>query len=112
MGERKSVRFAGGALDDLRLFPDSARRDAGHQIDLVQQGIDPDDWKPMTNIGGGVREIRVRDSDSAFRVIYVATFVDAVFILHCFQKKTQKTANADIALARARYRRLLKDNKS
>ena len=99
----KPVLFRGSALDDLRAFPISARREAGHQIDLVQRGRDPNDWKPMKGIGRGVREIRIRDADGVFRVIYVAKFVDAIYILHCFQKKTQKTRKADIDLAAKRY---------
>ena len=100
----KPVKFRGSALDDLRAFPVSVRREAGYQIDLVQRGRDPDDWKPISTIGGGVREIRIRDSNGAFRVIYVATFADAIYILHCFQKKTQKTRQVDIDLAAKRYR--------
>jgi phage-related protein len=90
------VVFRGSALDDLRAFPQEARRAAGYQTDSVQSGRDPDDWKPMPSIGPGVREIRIRDPGGAFRVIYVAKFSDAVFILHCFRKTTQKTASADI----------------
>ena len=100
----KPVKFLGSALYDLRAFPVSVRREAGYQIDLVQRGRDPDDWKPMSTIGGGVREIRIRDSNGAFRVIYVTTFADAIYILHCFQKKTQKTRQVDIDLAVKRYR--------
>lgn len=83
----KPVEFRGSALDDLRAFPISARREAGHQIDLVQQGGEPDNWKSMTTVGQGVREIRIRDEVGAYRVIYVAKFADAVYVLHCFQKK-------------------------
>ena len=75
----------------------------------VQQGRDPDDWKPMSTIGQGVREIRIRDADGAFRVIYVAKFETAIYVLHCFQKKTQKTSREDIALASRRYKDLLKE---
>ena len=100
MPPSKPVEFLGTSLDDLRAFPPSAKREAGYQIDQVQNGLDPDDWKPMNTVGQGVREIRVRDSDGAFRVIYVAKFADAVFyVTHCFQKKTQKTNKADIDLA-------------
>ena len=87
----------------------SARREAGFQIDLVQHGQVPDDWKPMPSIGAGVREIRVREATGAFRVVYVAKFVDAVYVLHCFQKKTQKTSKPDMDLAESRYRDLLKE---
>ena len=105
----KPVEFRGSALDDLRAFPISARREAGHQIDLVQQGGEPDNWKSMTTVGQGVREIRIRDEVGAYRVIYVAKFADAVYVLHCFQKKTQKTSKADIDLSAKRYRDLLKE---
>jgi phage-related protein len=107
----KPVAFRGSALDDLRAFPDSARREAGFQLDLVQNGRDPDDWKPMTTIGQGVREIRVRDESGAFRVIYVAKFPEAVFVLHCFEKKSQRTGRQDIALATRRYRELVEELK-
>jgi phage-related protein len=110
MSERsKPLEFQAGALDDLRAFPINARREAGHQLDQVQQGRDPDDWKPMSTIGQGVREIRIRETDGAFRVIYVAKFEAAIYVLHCFQKKTQKTSREDIALATRRYKDLLKE---
>jgi len=105
----KPVEFRGSTLDDLRAFPISARREAGHQIDLVQQGGEPENWKSMTTVGQGVREIRIRDEVGAYRVIYVAKFADAVYVLHCFQKKTQKTSKADIDMAAKRYRDLLKE---
>lgn len=105
----KPVEFRGSALDDLRAFPLDARREAGHQIDQAQNGRDPDDWRPMPTVGKGVREIRVRDATGAFRVIYVAKLADAVYVLHCFQKKTQKTSKSDLDLAGQRYRDLLKE---
>jgi phage-related protein len=109
MNDRKPVEFRGDSLAALRQFPESARRRAGQQLDLLQRGRDPDDWKPMTKVGAGVREIRVRDEQGIFRVIYVAKFADAVFVLHCFQKKTQKTSKADLDLASRRYKELLKE---
>ena len=105
----KSIKFCSGALDDLRAFPDSARRDAGYELDKVQNGRDPSDWKPMTSVGAGVREIRIRDAGGAFRVLYVAKFAETIYVLHCFQKKTQKTSKADLNLAAQRYRDLLKE---
>ena len=102
----KPIAFVGSALDELRDFPASARREAGHQLDRVQRGLDPDDWKPMTSIGPGVREVRVRDEMGAFRVIYVATLADAVYVLHAFQKKTQRTAKRDLDLAASRLRQI------
>jgi phage-related protein len=107
--ETKSIAFRGNSLADLRAFPIAARREAGFQLDRVQHGLDPSDWKPMTTIGAGCREIRIRDADGAFRVIYVAKFEAAVFVIHCFQKKTQKTSQQDLALATKRYHELLKE---
>jgi len=100
----KDVAFVGGSGADLRHFPDDARQRAGYQLHLAQLGLDPGDWKPMTTVGSGCREIRVRTGAGAYRVIYVATVGDAVYVLHCFEKKTQRTAKADIDLAKRRYR--------
>jgi phage-related protein len=90
----------------LRDFPEDARREAGHELYQVQQGRDPSDWKPMPTIGAGVREIRIRDASGAYRVVYIATFSDAIHVLHAFQKKTQKTARSDLELATARLQQL------
>lgn len=109
---RKPVEFLGTSLDDLRKFPEEAKQEAGYQIDRVQTGLEPSDWKAMTSIGSGAAEIRIKGSDGTFRVIYVAKFEEAVFVLHCFQKKTQKTSTRDIELAARRYRDVLKGLKS
>jgi phage-related protein len=104
----RRVEFVGSSLDDLRSFPQSARRAAGYQLDRLQHGLEPDDWKPMKTIGAGVKEIRVRDVSGAFRVIYAAKLGDVIYVLHCFQKKTQKTSGQDLHLAEARYRQLMR----
>ena len=109
MVQSKPVEFRGSALDDLRGFPQAARREAGHQLDQVQHGREPDDWKPMNTVGRGVWEIRIRGTAGAFRVLYVAKFDDAIYVRHWFQKKTQKTSKADLNLAAQRYRDLLKE---
>ena len=83
----KPIDFSGPSRDDLRSFPVTARREAGLQLDRVQRGLEPTDWKPMTAIGAAVKEIRVRDAVGIFRVIYVAKLIDVVVVLHCFQKK-------------------------
>ena len=93
----------------MRAFPLTARREAGYQLDQVQNGREPDDWKPMNTMGQGVKEIRIRDEAGAFRVLYVTKFADAIYVLHCFQKKTEKTSKADVELAAKRYRELLKE---
>ncbi len=107
MNDRGPDEFRGSAQDDLRSFPIVARREAGYQLDQVQQGLEPDDWKPMPTIGSGVREIRIRDAAGAFRVVYVAKLSDAIYVLHCFQKKTEKTSKTDLDLAGKRYRDLI-----
>lgn len=107
----KPVAFCGDSLDALRAFPEEARQDAGFQIHKVQNGENPDDWKPMATIGSGVREIRIRDEAGAFRVIYLAKLEDAIYILHCFQKKTQATSEKDKELARKRYKELMKERR-
>ncbi len=104
--------FVGDSLKALREFPQAARREAGYQLDKVQEGQEPTDWKPMNTVGQGVQEIRVQDDAGAFRVIYVAKFAAAVYVLHCFQKKTQATSKTDVDLAGKRYRSLVKEMKS
>ena len=96
-------------MDDLRAFPPSAMRDAGYQLDRVQHGLPPDDAKPMPTIGAGAMELRIWDESGTFRVVYVAKLADAVYVLHCFQKKTQQTAKRDIELARTRFKALMKE---
>jgi phage-related protein len=105
----KFLRFRGSALDDLRAFPAAARREAGYQLDKVQNGLDPSDWKPMKTVGQSVREIRITEAGNAFRVIYVAKFEDVVYVLHCFRKKTRATSRPDLDLAAKRYRDLLQE---
>jgi phage-related protein len=98
-------------LDDLRIFPAGARRMAGFQLDQVQHGEDPDDGKPMNSIGTSVREIRVRITEGACRVIHVAKSSGAIYVLHCFQKKSQQTGSKDVTLAAGCCRELVEDLK-
>jgi len=98
----KPLNFVGSSLDDLRNFPDEARRAAGFELRAVQNGLEPSDWKAMQIIGPGVNEIRIHVLGE-WRIIYVAKFRDAVYVLHAFQKKTRKTSRRDIDLARQRY---------
>jgi phage-related protein len=93
----------GSSRQDLKAFPADARREAGYQLDRIQRGDEPDDWKPMRTVGQGVREIRIHEDSSAFRVIYLATRPEGVYVLHCFQKKTQKTSRRDLRLATLRF---------
>ena len=110
MNALKPIRFLGDSLDQLRGFSEMARRRAGHQLDLVQHGRDPDDWKPMTSVGAGVREIRVRDENGIYRVMYVTKFGEFVYVLHCFEKKTQKTPSGDLQISIRRYKDLQKEH--
>ena len=103
----KPLVFMGSSRRDLRTFPADPRRLAGFQLRRVQQGLDPDDWKPMSTVGPGVREIRIRVG-GAHRVFYVATRADAIYVLHAFEKKTRKTAARDLQIARDRLRELEK----
>lgn len=100
----KDIEFLGSSLKELKGFPESARREAGFQLDKVQHGEEPDDWRPMPSIGTGAVEIRISDKAGAFRVVYVAKFADAIYVLHCFQKKSQRTSQSDVDLAKQRYR--------
>jgi phage-related protein len=95
----KDIQFIGRSLESIRDFPDVAKREAGYQLDRVQHGLDPIDWKPMSSIGPGVREIRIKH-EGQYRVIYIAKFEEAIYVLHAFQKKTQKTNKQDIDAAK------------
>lgn len=94
----------GNSLAVIREFPDDARQQIGYQLDQVQRGRDPDNWKPMPDVGVGAREIRIRDADGHFRVIYVARFGEAVYVLNAFQKKTKKTPKSNLQQAKKYYR--------
>lgn len=100
----KPIRFLGTARRDLAAFPELARRQAGYELFMVQVGREPADFKPFPIVGSGAYEIRIRDAAGAFRVVYVAKFEDAVYVLHAFRKRTRKTSQADIKLAAQRYK--------
>lgn len=102
----KALVWMGGSREDLRAFPADARRQAGYQLDKIQRGAEPEDWKPLKTIGQGVRELRIRESSGAFRIVYIATLPEGVYVLHCFQKKAQKTSDKDIRLAKLRFKAL------
>ncbi len=104
----KPIRFLGDSLKAIREFPKDARQDAGYQLEKVQDGRAPDDFKPMPSIGKGVEEIRIWDESGTYRVIYTARLEAAVYVLHAFQKKTQTTSQRDIELARKRFEELMR----
>ncbi len=107
---RKPLHFMGSSLSDLKAFPEEARRDTGFNLDLVQRGFEPENWKPMRTVDAGVNvnEIRMRDAGGADRVIYLATRPEAVYVLQCFLKKAEKTNQRDIDLAQQRFKAIPK----
>lgn len=105
--KRKPLQFWERSIDEFREFPAHIKDDGGYQLDLLQQGLKPADFKPMTTIGPGAFELRLDDDKNEYRVIYVVKLEDAVWVLHAFQKTTKKTSKKDIQLAKSRYEKLL-----
>lgn len=102
----KRLLWLGSSRRDIRAFPAAARRMAGFQLLRVQQGLEPNDWKPMASIGSGVQELRIH-TDTEHRVCFVARFAEGIYVLHAFEKRTRKTSTKDLDVARTRYRELL-----
>ena len=100
--DEKPLIWLGSTLGTVRRFPASARRQVGYELYLVQQGLEPSDWKTLPLVGSGVREIRIHVG-AEYRVLYIAKFAAAVYVLHAFAKQTRKTRQADIELARKRW---------
>ena len=111
MDDEKQIRWVGSAYDDLLAIPRDARKEAGFQSGKVPAGLEPTDWKPFDDVGAGTREIRIRDASGIYRVMYVAKVEDAIYVLHCFQKKTQVASKQDKAVAAARYRAVVSARK-
>ena len=107
----KAVIWMGASREDLKAFPADARRQVGYQLDKLQRGFEPDDWKPLKTVGPGVRELRIRETSGAFRVIYIATLPEGVYVLHCFQKKSQQTSQKDLRLAMLRFKAIPGDGR-
>jgi phage-related protein len=108
----KEIRWVGSSFDDLLAFPDEARRKAGFQLGKVQAGLDPDDWEPFAAVGSGTREIRINEANGIYRVMYVTKFVEAIYVLHCFQKQSQVTSRHDRDIAEARYRAVFNETRT
>lgn len=104
----KPLRWVGSALADLRAFPPDARRVGGHNLHLVQLGLEAEDWKSMAGVGPGVYEIRVR-TGVEHRIFYLAKFEEAVYVLHCFQKNSRRTSPRDLEIGRERYRTVVRE---
>jgi len=112
MSDEKPIYWVGTSYKDLLCFPVQAKQDAGYQLHRIQNGLNPEDWKPFQSIGVGVKEIRISDAGNAYRVIYVAKFAKKIYVLHSFQKKTQKTRPKDIEIAKTRYSAIVKEEQS
>ena len=111
MEDEKPICWVGSSYEDLLAFPKDARKEAGFQLGKVQAGIEPADWKTFDDVGAGTKEIRIRDASGIYRVMYVAKFEEAVYVLHCFQKKTQTTSKQDKTIAATRYRAVVNARK-
>ena len=105
----KPIDWRGSSLDDLREFPEAARKQAGYDLRKLQRGETPDDWRPFPEVGPGTNEIRINCEDGWFRVMYVAKFAEAIYVLHSFQKTTRKTSKRDVEIAEARYRAVVRE---
>ncbi len=103
--DKKDIYFLGNTKEEIIAFPDDAKREAGYQLGLIQAGEPPDNWKPFSDIGPGVKEIRIHKGNE-FRIMYVTKFDEYIYVLHAFVKKEQKTRKADIDLAKQRYKEI------
>ena len=108
----KLIDWRGSSLEDLREFPETARKLAGQELRKVQRGEPADDWRPFAEVGAGANEIRINCADGWFRVMYAAKFEEAIYVLHSFQKKGRKTAKSDVEIARIRYRAVTRERKA
>ena len=108
----KPIDWRGSSLDDLRQFPQEARSEAGFQLRKLQRGEPPDDWRPFSEVGPGVNEVRIDCADGWFRVMYVAKFDEAIYVLHSFQKSVRRTPRSDVEIAKARYRTVMTERRS
>jgi len=111
MNPMKTLSFEGHTLETIKAFPDNARQRVGYELYRVQCGLDPENWKPFSTIGQGVREIRIQVG-TQYRVIYLTKIADKVHVLHAFQKKTQKTAKTDIDYAKQQLKALMQQEDS
>ena len=112
MNDEKEIRWVGSSYADLLAFPYDSRKEAGFQLGKIQAGLEPTDWKPFDDVGAGTKEIRVKVAAGIYRVMYIAKFEEAIYILHCFQKKTQATSKQDKAITEARYRAVVNARKA
>lgn len=101
-----TLYWCGSSLDDIRSFPKPAKISLGRELDRLERGSMPSDFKPLKNLGKGITgvyEIRTREDGDIFRVAYVAKFGNDVVVLHCWQKKSEQTADSDKKTIVKRY---------
>jgi phage-related protein len=112
MTKEKPIDWRGSSLKDIKddkIFTPSARKEAGHQLSQVQSGLEPDHWKPFEDVGAGTKEIIIDLDDGWFRVMYVAKFPEAIYVLHAFKKKTNTTSKHDKEVATKRYNAVIQE---
>lgn len=112
--EEKPIDWRGSSLDDIKddkVFPLEARKEVGHQLSQIQAGLDPDHWKPFEEVGAGTKEIIIDLNDGWYRVMYVAKFSEAVYVLHAFKKKSNTTSKHDKDVATKRYNAVVEERK-
>lgn len=108
----KPIDWRGSSLKDIKddaIFSIDARKEAGYQLSQIQMGLDPDDWKPFEEVGAGTKEVRINLEDGWYRVMYLAKFAEAVYVLHCFKKKSRVTSKQDKEIAANRYKAVIKE---
>lgn len=105
----KPLRFMGRTLEALRAMPQEVRQDVGYQLDSVQRGLLPNDCKPMKSVAPGCMELRIWCEDGTWRVMYVAKYEDAIYVLHVFKKTTQATENKDVEIARNNFKKIKRE---
>ncbi|VFN03130.1 MAG: Phage-related protein [Candidatus Kentron sp. G] len=103
MSNEKPIFWIGTSYKDLLSFPVRVKQEAGYQLHRIQNGLEPEDWKPVSTIGVGVKEIRIKEKEGIFRILYVARLKNGIYVLHAFQKKTQKVRKQDMDITRVRY---------
>lgn len=104
----RELVFVGNALKDIKAFSPDAKTDAGYELDRIQRGHNPSDFKTIPRVGKGAMELRIWDEEGTYRVLYVAKIKDAVYVLHCFKKTTQQISDHDIEIAKMRYKAIAK----
>ena len=102
----KKITWLGNTHETIKGYSDIVKQEIGYNLDKTQRGEDPHDWKPMSSVGPGVKEIRIHE-DNEYRVLYVAKFRESIYVLHAFVKKSEQTLKKDIILAKNRYAEML-----